>query len=221
MAGYSASLDVSSLVWLMSFWFIVSLLGAIILLPLHFMSVEHHKLDAKYGEEKGRKIGNLLGVVSGWGYFLFLFGKWLSPQEKFDFPLEGLIVLEIPGFLSLSILDLIFGICLILPGMYFGIKGVTDLGLKVSETHRPEKLITSGVYQRLRHPQYFGAILSHLGISLLLSAFYAMLVTPIILIRDYAACKKEEKEMIRMFGEDYLKYMERVPMLFPKILGTE
>ncbi|MHA1906575.1 MAG: methyltransferase family protein [Candidatus Thorarchaeota archaeon] len=200
----------------MSFWFIISVAGAILLLPLHFLSVEHHKLDSKYGEEKGKKIGSLLGVVSGWGYFLFLFGIWLSPQEKFAFPVEGAIIIEIPGLLLVSILDLILGICLILPGMYFGIKGVTDLGLKVSETHRPETLVTTGVYQRLRHPQYFGAFLSHLAITLLLSAFYSLLVTPIILMRDYAASRKEEKELLRAFGEEYAKYKEGVPMFFPR-----
>jgi protein-S-isoprenylcysteine O-methyltransferase Ste14 len=200
----------------MSVWFIVSVVGTVVLLPLHFLSVEHHKLDTRYGEEKGRKIGNLLGIVSGWGYFLFLFGIWLSPQEKFGLPFEGVSILDVTGFLSLSLLDLSLGMCLILPGMYFGIKGVMDLGLKVSETHRPEKLVSSGVYQRLRHPQYFGAILAHLGISFLLSAFYALLVTPVLLLRDFAACWKEEQELIRKFGEEYLRYKKRVPMLLPR-----
>jgi protein-S-isoprenylcysteine O-methyltransferase Ste14 len=200
----------------MTFWFLASLLGIIILLPVHFFSVEHSKLDSKYGEEKGRKIGNLLGIISGWGYFLFLFGIWLSPQERFDFLVEGLNLIDIGGVLSISVLDLVLGIFLIIPGMYFGIKGVTDLGLRVSETHRPEQLVTSGIYQKMRHPQYLGAFLSHLGISLLLSAFYSLLVTPIILVRDFMVCRKEEKELLREFGEDYVRYMDLVPMIIPK-----
>jgi protein-S-isoprenylcysteine O-methyltransferase Ste14 len=94
---------------------------------------------------------------------------------------------------------------------------VTEIGLKVAETHRAERVISAGVYSRVRHPQYLGAILSHIGVSFLLSAYFSLLVTPLVIVINWILCWKEEKELVREFGEDYLKYQEIVPMLVPKI----
>jgi len=41
-------------------------------------------------------------------------------------------------------------------GAWFGIKGVTETTLKVAETHRPDRIVTTGVYSIVRHPQYLG-----------------------------------------------------------------
>ena len=89
------------------------------------------------------------------------------------------------------------------------------MGLKVAETHRAESVISSGVYSRVRHPQYLGAILSHIGASFLLSAYYSILVTPLVIIINWLLCWKEERELLREFGEDYREYQNSVPMLFP------
>jgi len=54
--------------------FFICAIGAIAMIPLYSMSVEHLKLHEKYGEKKGIKIGELYGIISGWGFFLFWFG---------------------------------------------------------------------------------------------------------------------------------------------------
>ena len=95
-----------------------------------------------------------------------------------------------------------------------GVKGTT---LKVSETHKAEKIIKSGIYSTIRHPQYFGGILSHVGITFLLSSFYSLISTPIVLLINIILCWKEEKELIKEFGADYTDYKKNVPMFFPKI----
>jgi hypothetical protein len=40
----------------MFIWFFVSLFGFIAILPLYFLSLEHLKLEEKYGGIKGKKI---------------------------------------------------------------------------------------------------------------------------------------------------------------------
>ncbi|MFW9789262.1 MAG: methyltransferase family protein [Candidatus Thorarchaeota archaeon] len=195
----------------MSFWFWASLIGLVLVIPIYFLSLEHGKLDARFGEERGYKIGAALGMVSGWGFFIFLFGLWISPQERFVFQVLGLNLLGIP--LAHVLLVIVF----LLPGAYLGIEGVTETGLKVAETHRAERVISSGVYARVRHPQYLGAILSHIGASFLFSGLYSLLVTLLVTPVTYVLCWKEEQELIREFGEEYLKYRERVPMLLPRI----
>ncbi len=209
----------------MSFWFIVSIVGIIAVVPFHFISVEHARLDEKYGPEKGKRIGSILGMISGWGIFIFLIGLWISPQPIFLIPFLQEIVFIIPILglfvLQIPILHLILGIVFIIPGAWLGIKGVTEIGLKESETHRPEKVITTGLYSRMRHPQYTGAMLSHIGITFLLSSFYSLLVTPLVIIINYILCWKEEKELVREFGEDYEKYQKSVPMFIPRMKQTD
>ncbi|MHA2199467.1 MAG: methyltransferase family protein [Candidatus Thorarchaeota archaeon] len=195
----------------MSFWFFLSVAGLIAVVPLHFLSVEHGKLDSRYGKERGFKIGAALGMASGWGFFLFLFGLWISPQPKFAVMILGITPLGTP--ISHYILAIIF----LAPGAYLGIKGVTEMGLKEAETHRVDRVISSGVYSRIRHPQYLGAILSHIGASFLLSGYFSLLVSPVVIIINYILCLKEEQELIREFGEEYQLYRECVPMLIPKI----
>jgi protein-S-isoprenylcysteine O-methyltransferase Ste14 len=157
-------------------------------------------------------------MISGWGFFLFLFGIWISPQPQFFIPKIS-ISLDIISFFSfsISILHLIISIPIIFIGAWFGIVGVKETTLKVAETHRSEKVISTGIYSRIRHPQYFGAILSHIGISILLSSFLSMVFTPIVIFIIYLFSWKEEKELKKEFGKDYEDYKKNVPMLFPRM----
>lgn len=101
-------------------------------------------------------------------------------------------------------------------GAWFGIAGVRVTGIETAETHsRPEKILTIGVYSTVRHPQYFGWILAHIGISVLLLVQYSMLFTPVLVAFIYLISKKEE-ELIKEFGEEYKTYQKEVPMLIPR-----
>jgi protein-S-isoprenylcysteine O-methyltransferase Ste14 len=198
-------------------WFLTSLLGIILILPVHFLSVEHLKLERKFGIDKGTKIGDILGIISGWGFFIFWIGIWVSPQPGFTVSffhnLETVISI---GSFSIPFLHFLLSIPFIFLGVLFGIKGVKLTTLKVAETHRPEKIVTNGVYSKVRHPQYFGGLLAHVGISFLLSAEYSLFLTPLMTFIIYLISKKEEKELIKEFGKEYLDYKKKVPMLLPK-----
>jgi protein-S-isoprenylcysteine O-methyltransferase Ste14 len=101
-------------------------------------------------------------------------------------------------------------------GAWFGIKGVTETTLKVAETHRPVRIVTTGVFSIVRHPQYLGGLLAHLGVSFLLSALYSILATPLIVTLIYLISRKEESELTREFGKEYIEYKKRVPRLLPR-----
>ena len=118
--------------------------------------------------------------------------------------------------MQIPIFHLIVGLIVIIPGAWLGIKGVSDIGLEASETHRPEKIITTGLYSQMRHPQYTGAILSHIGMTFLFSVFYSLLVTPLVIIINYILCWKEEKELVREFGDEYESYQKSVSMFIPR-----
>lgn len=188
------------------------------MLPIHFRSVEHEKLRRKYGKDKGDRVGSLLGMISGWGFFIFLFGVWLSPQPRFLISsFQDLsVVIPVVNF-SIPLLHLILSIPFIAIGAWFGIVGVKATGLRVAETHKPERVISDGIYSHIRHPQYFGAILAHLGITLLLSSLYSLIYTPFVILYNYLVARKEEKELVREFGKQYEDYGKRIPMFRPII----
>jgi len=188
------------------------------MVPLHFLSVEHLKFQKKFGTDKGNKITGILGLTSGWGFFIFWFGIWISPQPRLIIPL-----MQNPSFLipfinfSIPIFHLIISIPFILIGAWFGIMSVRETSLKVAETHRTEQIVTTKIYSLIRHPQYFGGLLAHIGISFLLSSLFSLIFTPLVILLNFLVAWKEEKELIKEFGEDYKKYKEKVPMFFPKL----
>jgi len=199
-------------------WFILSILGMCFMVPLHFLSVEHLKFQKKYGADKGNKITGILGLTSGWGFFIFWFGIWISPQPRFIIPFMQNSSISIPIInFSIPIFHLLISVPFILIGAWFGIVSVKETTLKVAETHRTEKIVSTKIYSFIRHPQYFGGILAHIGISFLLSSLLSLIFTPLVILLNFLVAWKEEKELIKEFGIEYENYKERVPMFFPKL----
>ena len=199
-------------------WFIISILGMCFMVPLHFLSVEHLKFQEKFGTDKGNKITGILGLSSGWGFFIFWFGVWISPQPRFIIPFMQNLRIIIPfTYFSIPIFHLIISIPFILIGAWFGIVSVRETSLKVAETHRTERIVSTKIYSLIRHPQYFGGVLAHIGISFMLSSLFSLIFTPIVILLNLLIAWKEEKELVKEFGETYKKYKENVPMFIPKL----
>ena len=155
----------------MLIFFLICLVGVVAVVPLHFLSVEHLKLEEKYGQAKGKRIGEFLSLFSGWGFFLFWAGLWFSPQPRFIISLFSNLSVVFPFVnLSIPVVHLIVFVLLFLSGAWLGIAGVRGTTLKVAETHRANEIITSGVYSVVRHPQYLGGLLAHVGVTFLFSA---------------------------------------------------
>ena len=200
-------------------WFYVSLFGFITIVLPYFLSLEHLKLEEKYGKQQGKRIGAIFGMISGWGFFLFWFGIWLSPQDRFLIPFFQDFSIQTPVLnIAIYLVNLLIFIPFFVAGAWFGVKGVIHTSLKVAETHRAERIVTTGVYSSVRHPQYFGGLLAHIGFSFLFSGMYSLLVTPLVIAVVYIISWKEEKELIKEFGQEYEDYKSRVPMLIPKFI---
>jgi protein-S-isoprenylcysteine O-methyltransferase Ste14 len=197
--------------------FFICLLGVIAVVPFHFLSVEHMRLEEKYGRNKSRRIGKIYSLISGWGFFLFWAGLWFSPQPRFVVPAFSSLVIEIPfANFTIPVVHLMIFIPFFIIGAWIGIEGVKETTLRVAETHRTERIITSGVYSIVRHPQYLGGLLAHVGVSFLVSASYSLLSTPLMVTLVYLISRKEETELVREFGKEYENYTKKVPMFMPK-----
>jgi len=78
-------------------------------------------------------------------------------------------------------------------------------------------VIKNDVYSRVRHPMYFGSILTYLGFVVLSLSIIAFVIFIFVFAFYYYLCWYEELILIDQLGNDYKKYMKSVPMLIPKI----
>ncbi len=87
---------------------------------------------------------------------------------------------------------------------------------ELSSTPQSQKLLTEGIYSRIRHPRYVELMLWLLGYALIanyLTLYIAVLVSLPVL---YLIVLLEEKELRDRFGSEYEEYSSRVPRFIPR-----
>jgi protein-S-isoprenylcysteine O-methyltransferase Ste14 len=80
-----------------------------------------------------------------------------------------------------------------------------------------QTLVTSGPYRYVRHPIYTSMILMFIGTILYYGSLFVSIFLIILTIDFVLRTKKEEKIMIRLFGEKYMDYMKRTKRLIPLV----
>lgn len=79
------------------------------------------------------------------------------------------------------------------------------------------QLVTTGIYARIRHPQYLGFLLITLGLNVQWLTIITLLLWPILAVLYYRLAKTEDKEVEKKFGEEFQKYKRSVPMFIPRL----
>lgn len=134
------------------------------------------------------------------------------------FPVNPLVLTGLinPGFyLPLFILGWIVwaaGMVLVMaPIVMFPRRGGVPRGKSFVHTTR---VVDTGIYAVVRHPQYLGGILAVFVATMLLYPhwLFAVLGIPGIVIL-YLSTGGEEKRLIARFGSDYRAYMQKVPRM--------
>ena len=85
------------------------------------------------------------------------------------------------------------------------------------EAQRKRGLATTGLYARVRHPQYIGFVLIMLGFLFQWPTLLTLGMFPILLYMYYRLAIREEQDMITQFGDEYLQYKARTPAFFPHL----
>jgi len=101
------------------------------------------------------------------------------------------------------------GACLVLASMLiqFWSKGCL---------HQNAEVTRAGPYRFVRHPFYFSNLLLDAGIVTMSGFLPLMVLAPLWWLAVYIpAMRKEEDHLKALFEEQYQRYMERVPRLFP------
>ena len=167
----------------------------------------HRSRSVKVAKSHKTSLETALLVLAWVGFFIPLI--WLaSPLLSFaEYPL--------------SLGPLVAGVVCFVIGLWFFYRSHADLGtnwsitLEVREQHR---LITQGVYRRIRHPMYLALVLYSVGHALIIPNWVAgpsNLVAFAILfaLRVHA----EEQMMNDAFGDEYAAYAARTKRLMPGV----
>jgi len=81
------------------------------------------------------------------------------------------------------------------------------------------ELATQGPYAYTRNPLYLGTILITVGQSLMTGLPLVPILFPAICVWMYWPTMREELEYLTArYGDDYVAYSRRVPLLFPRLL---
>jgi len=125
-------------------------------------------------------------------------------------------MLKIPFYLGWIVLAV--GLSLFISSLKsFRKKGKVADGKSIMDT---SVIVDSGTYAVVRHPQFLGGMLL-VSASVLISQHWLSAVVGVLaLVWLYTdVIPRSEKELLIKFGDDYRRYMERVPRLNP-LLGV-
>jgi protein-S-isoprenylcysteine O-methyltransferase Ste14 len=80
------------------------------------------------------------------------------------------------------------------------------------------KLVQTGIYRHIRHPQYIGFFLITFGMMLEWVTIPLLILYVLLLVLYYRLAKREEADMVKEFGEDYIEYKKRTKMFIPHLI---
>jgi len=79
------------------------------------------------------------------------------------------------------------------------------------------KLVTTGLYKYVRHPQYLGFLLITLGLNVMWLTIITLIMWPVLAVLYWRLAKKEDEEMEEQFGEEFREYKRKVPGFIPRL----
>ncbi|HSA99150.1 MAG TPA: isoprenylcysteine carboxylmethyltransferase family protein [Anaerolineales bacterium] len=133
---------------------------------------------------------------------------------RFGIPVHALAVLLIPHIIVINVVVVL----LLVAGLVVAIIARRTLAGNWSAAvalKKDHELITTGLYQYVRHPIYTGMLLMVLGTALLLGTLGACIGFFIILLGVWLKLKEEEALLMETFTEEYSSYKNHTKILIP------
>jgi protein-S-isoprenylcysteine O-methyltransferase Ste14 len=94
---------------------------------------------------------------------------------------------------------------------FAALSGIPEL----SKEKYPGKLLTEGIYSRVRNPRYIEALLWVLAYAMFANYLGAYIVVVLCLPLIHSVVRLEERELRERFGTAYEEYCRRVPRFVP------
>jgi protein-S-isoprenylcysteine O-methyltransferase Ste14 len=83
-------------------------------------------------------------------------------------------------------------------------------------SHREQRLVTSGIRSRVRHPVYFGHLCEMLAWSVGTGLVVCYALTAFAVVTGAVMIRMEDAELEQRFGEQYAQYRATVPAIWPR-----
>jgi protein-S-isoprenylcysteine O-methyltransferase Ste14 len=100
--------------------------------------------------------------------------------------------------------------------LFFGLLLVFAGWREVHRASKQRRLATGGPHALIRHPQYTGFFLALFGEGVVhWPTIFSLAAFPVIIFAYALLARKEERQMLIEFGDEYREYQRRVPMFVP------
>ena len=90
-------------------------------------------------------------------------------------------------------------------------------GVPEIQNRRGQRLVTSGIRNRIRHPIYLGHLCELAAWSIGTGLAVCFALTAFAVVTGAVMIRKEDEELERRFGDEYRIYRQRVPAVVPRL----
>ena len=129
--------------------------------------------------------------------------------DSFIFRFSTVLAWAVPVFVRLLLGVLSFAV-----GIYLGAKSLTAI---FGRADSKPKFVTTGVYAWVRHPMYLAGLLGLLGFFFTTLSLLSLLVWVGLFVFYNWMATYEERDLVRILGEQYLNYQKQVPKWLPRV----
>jgi len=88
---------------------------------------------------------------------------------------------------------------------------------EVHAGNRDQRLVTTGIRSRVRHPVYLGHLCEMLAWSLGTGAVVCWILTAFAVVTGVVMIRMEDAELEKRFGDEYRRYRLAVPAVLPRV----
>jgi len=124
--------------------------------------------------------------------------RYISSIYKYSYILLLLLTIFVPFKFDIpfyvGVISYTFGLSIYIIAIFY---------FSINEINLP---VTSGIYKYLGHPVYIGFFFISIGISLISGNILILILSLIIAYCSYRIALEEEKECIKLYGQEYIDY---------------
>lgn len=144
----------------------------------------------------------------------------MRPPTLFLLGLLAACVLELvkplgPGLAQGNWKAIATGFAVVLAGLAIGASAVRRFraaGTTIQISEPTEALVTHGIFALTRNPIYIGLITVYVGIAVMLTSLWALILLPaLVAVLHKGVVLREEAFLERKFGDAYRAYKKKVP----------
>lgn len=133
--------------------------------------------------------------------------QWLDP-------LNMLVAIAAPARIVVGAIIGVAGLIVVVGGQ----RALTRHGTNVNPMRPTLAIATDGIYRLTRNPMYVGGMTALVGIALILTLDWLMLLMiPAAIVLHYGIISREERYLAQKFGDEYRRYMAQAPRYLPFI----